>query len=119
MAVTFPNLVTNGTFKEKRVIKTVTVPVDGLVAGSLMGAITATGKLLLSLNGAVDGSQVANCILAEDIANDTAGAVDAELTVYTSGSFIDLGVTFGTGQTLANTMNDLQKVSIEITKGIA
>jgi len=119
MAVEFPNLVTNGTFKEKRVIKTVTVPKDGLPAGTLLGVITATGVCIPSLLASTDGSEVANCILAEDVDNDTEGAVDVELTVFTSGSFIDLGVTFGEGQTINNTMDDLQKVSIEITKGVA
>ena len=119
MAVEFPNLVTNGTFKQKMVIKTVTVPEGGLSAGTLLGVITATGVCVPSLLASTDGSEVANCILAEYVDNDTAGAVDVELTVFTSGSFIDLGVTFGAGQTLANTMDDLQKVSIEITKGVA
>lgn len=78
---------------------------QNLTRGALLGIITATGKFTLSLAAASDGSQVPDCILAED-ANASAGDVDA--LVYQTGQFDANYVTFGTGQTVANTFETLR-----------
>ena len=116
MAVDFENLIVgNGTFKEVANLETVTAPAGTMLRGTLMGKITASGKYIPSLNGAVDGSEVAVAILAEEIVS--AGA-DHVVNLYKAGSFNSTGVTFGTGQTVANTKDDLHNVSIEITNGV-
>ena len=119
MAVEFDNLVVaNGKFPSIANIETVTVPTGTMVKGTLLGKITATGKYIPSLLASVDGSEVAVAILEKDIVNAGASADFKEL-VFKAGSFNSVGVTFGTGQTVANTKDDLHNVSIEITEGIA
>ncbi len=83
-----------------------------LTRGALLGKITASGKLILSLNAAADGSEAAYAILAEDV---DAGAGDVTgVPVYTKGDFNSNAMTFGTGQTEANTYDDLREVGIFI-----
>ena len=122
MAVVYENLlVAGGRFSnDGGDIETVTVPATStIVRGTIVGRITASGKYITSLNAAVDGSQVAVAILEEDAVNLTGAPVDVQAVVYKKGTFNSLGVTFGTGQTLTNTKDDLHKVSIEITQGVA
>lgn len=122
MAVAYENLlVAGGRFEnDGGDIETVTVPATSTIArGTVMGMITASGKYITSLNAAVDGSEVAVTILGEDVVNTTGAPVDVKAVIWKKGSFNSLGVTFGTGQTLANTQDDLHKVSIEITEGVA
>jgi len=69
--------------------------------------------------GAITGSETAYAVLEADVANATASPVDVEVVVWKKGTFNSLGITFGNGQTLANTQNDLHDVSIEITEGVA
>lgn len=73
-----------------------------LMAGSVLGAVTATGKLVLSTAAAGDGSQVPVGILAEDVnAYDFAGsALDVGAPVYVQGMFNETALVFGTGQTI-------------------
>ena len=70
----------------------------GLRAGTVMGKVTATSKLVPYNNGASDGSEVAVGILSQDIAlkdryvTDSAGAKTAKdmpCTLYTKGSVIE------------------------------
>lgn len=122
MAVAYENLlVAGGRFShDGGDIETITVPATStIVRGTVVGKITATGKYITSLNAAVDGSQVAVAILEEDAVNLTGAPADVQAVVYKKGTFNSLGVTFGTGQTLTNTKDDLHKVSIEITQGVA
>ncbi len=101
-------------------IETITVGANStIVRGTVLGRITASGKYITSLNAASDGSQVAVAVLAEDVVNATGSSADVKAVVYKTGTFNSLGVTFGTGQTVANTKNDLHNVSIEITLGVA
>lgn len=82
-----------------------------VVRGSVLGRITATGKYLVSLNAAVDGSQVARAISA--VAASPSGA-DATILAYVEGEFNQDKLTFGTGQTIANTKDDLLDKNIYI-----
>ena len=120
MATSFENLIVgNGTFKEVANLETVTVGATTTIArGSVMGKITADGKYIVSLSAAIDGSEVAVAIAAEDIVNATAGALDYSASLFKAGSFNSTGVTFGTGHTVATTKDSLHNVSIEITNGV-
>lgn len=69
--------------------------------------------------GAVTGSETALAVLEAEVTNATASPVDVKVVVWKKGTFNSLGVTFGNGQTIANTQNDLHDVSIEITNGVA
>lgn len=122
MAVAYENLlVAGGRFSnDGGDIETVTVGANSTIAkGTVMGKITASGKYIASLNAASNGSQIAVAVLAEDAVNATGSSADVKVVMFKKGTFNSLGVTFGTGQTLANTKDDLHKVSIEITQGVA
>lgn len=122
MAVVYENLlVAGGRFSnDGGDIETVTVGANSTIKrGTVMGRITASGKYITSLNAASDGSEVAVAVLAEDAVNATGAEADVKVVVWKKGTFNSLGVIFGTGQTLANTKDDLHNVSIEITKGVA
>lgn len=84
---------------------------QNLVRGALLGIITASGKYTLSLLASSDGSQVPDSILVED-ANATAG--DVEALTYIRGQFDANSVTFGTGQTQANTFQVLRGKGIDL-----
>jgi hypothetical protein len=69
-----------------------------LPRGSLLGKVTATGKYVLSLAAAADGSQVPDAILLESV---DATAADAEGAIAVAGRFAIQGVNFGAGHTAA------------------
>lgn len=80
-----------------------------VVRGHIMGITLATGKWLISLNAATDGSEVPRGVAVEAI---SPSGSDGESLVFTKGEFNQDKVTFGAGQTLANTKTDLQDVGI-------
>lgn len=82
---------------------------ETVVRGSVLGRVTANGKYLLSLNAATDGSEVARAIAA--VAASPSGA-DETILAYVEGEFNIDELTFGTGQTAANTKDDLMDVNI-------
>jgi len=65
-----------------------------LLRGAVLGRITASKKLILSLSAAVDGSQVPVSVLA--VAVDASGG-DVESSQYVSAAFDAAKLTFGTG----------------------
>jgi hypothetical protein len=67
-----------------------------LARGSLLGKVTATGKYILSLAAAADGSQVPDAVLLETV---DATAADVVAAVAIAGKFAIQGVTFGAGHT--------------------
>jgi hypothetical protein len=73
---------------------------QNLLRGAVLGQITASGKYTLSASAAVDGSQTPNAILADDC---NASTGDANCGAYVMGEFNTNALTFGTGQTIANT----------------
>lgn len=111
-------VVTGGVFPQNTAIRTIIVPSGGLKEGALLGKVTATKKFKLSVKAASDGSEKAKVILEKDIENKTGSDIEVKEVVYTSGVFNNLGVTFGTGQTLENTYDELHSNSIEIIKGV-
>jgi hypothetical protein len=82
---------------------------EDVVRGELLGFTTATGKYLASLNAATDGSEIASAIAA--VAAAPSGA-DETILAYVQGEFNQDEVTFPTGQTVANTKEDLRQVGI-------
>lgn len=95
------NYQTEGTFTPDELIaggitppslKVTVLTGQNLVRGSVLGKITASGKYILSLSGAVDGSEVPDVILAHDV---DATAADQEAMAYTGGIFNADSVTWG------------------------
>ncbi len=71
---------------------------QNLAANAVLGRVTASGKYILSLSGASDGSQTPVAILAE-----AANADGADVTVpaYFTGEFDGAKLVYGTGHTAA------------------
>lgn len=79
--------------------------------GAVLGKITATGKYVLSLAAAVDGSQVPAAILVDDT---NATAADAAVLGYTRGDFLASGLTLGAGHTVASVRAAFKDIGIFI-----
>lgn len=88
---------------------------QNLLRGALLGKVTATGKFILSLAAATDGSQNPVGILGEDV-NATAG--DVVSFEYVAGDFNSNSMTFGTGHTLASVREVLHGRSIYLHDAI-
>lgn len=84
---------------------------ENVVRGELLGRVTADGKYLASLAGAVDGSEVPRAIAAADI--DATGG-DAKGLAYLQGRFNQDKIVLGTGHTLASVKADLEDVNIHL-----
>ena len=84
---------------------TFTLPVE---AGS--------GKLLLSLAAAVDGSQVPYAIATEAV---NAAATDVTTSVWITGSFAEENITFGTGHTADSVRDQLRALGIILRSNLA
>lgn len=82
---------------------------QNLQRGAVLGAITASGKYILSLAAATDGSEDPSVILAEDV--DATGG-DAEAVVYISGDFNEEKLILGTGHTVASVKEPLRALNI-------
>ncbi|MFA6020867.1 MAG: head decoration protein [Rhodospirillales bacterium] len=82
---------------------------QNLARGSVLGIITASNKATLSLAASADGSQVPNCILADDV--DASGG-DAVAPIYKTGEFNEAALTIGTGHTAASIRETLRGNSI-------
>lgn len=82
---------------------------ENLTRGALLGKITVSGKVNLSLSAAGDGSEVPWGVLTEDV-DATAGDVTA--VAYITGQFNEDKVTLGTGHTLASVKDGLRGKSI-------
>lgn len=80
-----------------------------LKAGSVLGAKSATGKLVLSASAAGDGSQTPMAILAEDL--DTTGG-DKVFDVFVEGFFNENALVFGTGHDANSVRLGLRNVGI-------
>ena len=88
---------------------------QSLPAGAVLGRITASGKLVLSVLAAGDGSQVPAYILPEPVntfAADGVTALDMSLSVYVGGYFNAAALTFGAGQTIALCQEQLRAARI-------
>lgn len=88
-----------GSYPLETSLGTLLDPVGALPAFSLIGRITASGKLTLSLPGAADGSQVPIGITIAEYAD--VGADIANATFYRSGNFNFDAINKDGGWTLA------------------
>lgn len=82
---------------------------QNLLRGALLGKITASGKYVLSLSAAVDGSQTPAGILVDDV-NATAG--DEAALLYIRGDFIADALTYGAAHTSATVAAALRDMGI-------
>lgn len=84
---------------------------ENLVRGALLGKITASGKYVLSLSAAADGSQTPVAILAVDT---WAQGADKATTAYFRGDFDASAITLGASHTLASVKAGLRANNIEL-----
>lgn len=90
----------------------VTIPSgQTLLRGALLGKITASGKYVLSLSGAADGSQTPDAVLAYDVGTTTA---DTEALIYVRGDFQAGAITYGTAHTAASVREGLRAKGINL-----
>lgn len=89
---------------------------QNLLRGALLGRITASGKLVLSLSAAGDGSQTPVAILADDC---DATAADKECLFYVRGDFNNRAVIYGAAHTFASVKAGLQAKSIWLVDTVA
>lgn len=80
-----------------------------LVAGAVLGKVTASGEYKLSASAAGDGSQSPVVILDEDV-DTTAGAKPAP--VQLTGEVFGSALTLGAGHTLASVKTALRPLSL-------
>ncbi len=71
---------------------------QSLQAGSVLGAVTATGELKLSDASATDGSEIPTAILLEDLDTTSAGG-SVTFNVAVEGFFNETALVFGPGHT--------------------
>jgi len=88
---------------------------QNLKRGALLGKITASGKLTLSLAAAVDGSEVPFGILVDDI---DATAADKVAPMYMKGEFDEGEMTFGTGHTADSVRDGLRRLGIHMKTSV-
>ncbi|MBR0649519.1 head decoration protein [Roseomonas terrae] len=84
--------------------------------GHLLGRITASGKYIISLSAASDGSQTPCAIAADNI---TTGGSDASTGVFEAGEFNEAGVILGTAHTLASVRPALTARGIHLKAAVA
>lgn len=84
---------------------------QNLKRGAVLGMVTATGKYVLSVATAEDGSEEPVVILAEDI--DATGG-DVTAPVYLTGQFNARALTLGEGHTTDSVKAALRPLSIFI-----
>jgi hypothetical protein len=93
-------------------IRTIDVTIaagQNLIRGALLGKITASGKYVLSVAAAGDGSQTPVAILAEDV-DATAG--DKAGIAYISGDFNANELSYGAGHTQESVRPGLRDLNI-------
>jgi hypothetical protein len=84
--------------------------------GDVLGKITASGKYILSLSGASDGSETPDLILAEDC--DASGG-DAVGVAYSRGDFDENAVTLGTAHTADSVREGLRAKGIVLVPSVS
>lgn len=98
------------------VTESIVLDTGNLTRGALLGRITGTGKYILSLAAAEDGSEVPRAILAED---SNATSADKTTVAYLTGEFNTAAMTFGTGHTAASVKDGLRDLGIHLKTNLA
>jgi hypothetical protein len=97
-----------------RVVKAVTILTgQNVLRGALLGKITASGKYILSLSAAVDGSQTPDAVLLEDC---DATAADKTGLVFLTGEFNEDALILGAAHTIASVRDGLRQRGIFLHK---
>lgn len=91
------------------VTESIVLDTGNLTRGALLGRVTATGKYILSLAAASDGSEVPRAILADDT---NATSADKTTVAYMTGEFNTAAITFGTGHTAGSVKDGLRDLGI-------
>lgn len=86
---------------------------QNLARGALLGKITASGKLTLSLSAASDGSEVPYAVLNE--ATDATSA-DKTTAIILSGELSEDAIVYGTAHTKATVKDGLRDLGIFLKK---
>lgn len=89
---------------------------QNIARGAVLGKITASGKYILSLSAATDGSQTPDLILAESV--DATGG-DKEAIAYARGDFNAGALTLGASHTVASITEGLRAKGITILTAVA
>ena len=84
---------------------------QNIVAGTVLGKITASGKYLTALAAAVDGSQTPDFVTFTDV---DASAGDKEAIVYETATLVATALTLGAGHTIASIREGLRVKGIMI-----
>lgn len=79
--------------------------------GALLGRISATGKHVLSVAAASDGSQTPVAILSEPV---DATAADRETVAHVAGTFNERAIGYGAGHSVASVRDALQARGIKL-----
>lgn len=111
---TYDNLI--GGTVVNMVTESIVLDTGNLSRGALLGRITASGKYILSLAAASDGSEVPRAILAEDA---DATSADKTTVAYLTGEFNTAAITFGTGHTAASVKDGLRDLGIFLKTNLA
>lgn len=107
-ALTHKNLIAGGTYTTRKVT---IISGQNLVAGAVLGKITASSKYNLSLSAAGDGSQTPDAVLLHDC--DASGG-DKEAIVLETGQVVASALTLGTAHTIASIREGLRDKGILI-----
>lgn len=81
--------------------------------GAVLGVVTATGKHVLSLAAAEDGSQTPDVILTTEV---DATSADVKAIAYDSGDFVEAALALGTGHTVDSIRAGLRLKNIYLAK---
>lgn len=100
----------------RAITESIVLDTGNLARGAVLGRITATGKWVLSLSAAADGSQTPRAVLAEDT---DATAADKTTVAYVTGMFNTAALVFGTGHTAASTKDALADAGIFMKTNLA
>src|SRR5258708_22646 len=90
--------------------KVVILAGQNLQRGAVLAKITASGKYILSLSAAADGSQVPDKVLAQDIN----AVADTEAISYRTGRFNQNALILGAAHTIATILEGLRGKGIHI-----
>jgi Bacteriophage lambda head decoration protein D len=115
--VSFSGSLASGTFADRIKFAVTDAATDFIVGDGFDITIAAgSGKYVLSLAAAVDGSAIPDCIL---IVDTNASASDVDTEGYFRGRFADSLVTLGTGQTVAAIREGLRQKGIDLVPILA
>ena len=102
------NILADGDYTTRKVT---VISGQNLIAGSVLGKITASSKYNLSLSAAVDGSQTPDMILGTDC---DASAGDKEAIVYETATVVGSALTLGAAHTIASIREGLRAKGLKI-----